>query len=361
MLEGLFSQARSFGLPRLEIGAMTLRTDPHLVEEVCDEVDARLVLVHPDEMMTPCGFVESGTARIPVSREGDPRKGGRYVFWLGAADECAVEDYFDERERIISSIRARVAADADGTFAAREDLLDAFSLLCRRQIDLSGFDLDAFAAELGTPIGPVDPFDVLTQRETRREARRRQRHVHVSGALDNEYLLEAGRDRAQALAATGGTGAPRYANIARDFDLRLSELVARRLRLLGVTFAIGQRAVDEVAFRKDITVLRIACDDAQQESDRLEPVLDAARRVAAHLPFEGDAPYDIGAFIKRDIDLAYDRTMMNVARLAFGKLVDLAMLCCCDTGKTDRELAAVRTHILLYEEYDRVKAELGTD
>ncbi|MEA2688836.1 MAG: hypothetical protein QOD51_1443, partial [Candidatus Eremiobacteraeota bacterium] len=198
--------------------------NPSLLDEVCDEMDVRFVLVHPEVMIAACGFVESDSVRVPVSRDGDPRNGGKYTFWLTAVDAYAVEDYFDELERINAAIRERVSRDADGQYAARNELFEAFYALRRTRIDVAPFDLDAFAAEHGITLGPTDPFDMLADVETRREARRRQRRVHVHGLLDDEFLLEAARDRAQALAAAGGgIAAERYADVAKDLDARLCE------------------------------------------------------------------------------------------------------------------------------------------
>ncbi len=360
VLEELLAVARRAGNPMVEIGLETRWVAPDLVDAVCDEMDRRFVVEEPGDMIAADGFIESEGVRIPVSRWGDPRHGGSYTFWLGAADAHAVEDYLDERARIVAAIDKRVPARPNGGDAARRALYDAFAARCRKSIDLTSFDLEAFAAAHGTPLDPADPFDVLSHAETRREARRRQRMVHLSGWLDDEFLLEAGRDRAQVLAGAFGPNSERYAAIARDLNDRLGELVDKRRRLLGVTFAVGQRSFDEAGLRKAITVLRIACDDAQREVDRVAPVLEAARRVAGYLPFADGAPRDVGTTIEREVDRAFGETMMNLARLALGKLIDLAWECCYATTGTDRELAAVRIRILLYEEYEYVKAELGT-
>lgn len=335
-------------------------TMPELLETVCAETEERLVVERPDEMIAACGFIESANVCIPVSRWADPREGGRYIYWIGAADEAAVEDHFDERQRIMAAIDNRLKANDGDDEAARGKLIDAFRQVWQRTIDLRSFDLEALAAEHDARLLPPDPFDVLAHPEARREARRRQRMLHVRGLLDDEYVLEAGRDRARDLAAAGGPDAAHYAVIAERLDSELSELVGIRRRLLGVAFAVGQRTIDEPGLFTAMTLLRIACDDAQRESQRTAPVLDAARRVAAYLPFRGDLPYDVGERIEADLDRAFRETMMNVARVAFGKLLDLAWTCCDDAKRTDREMASARVRALIHEEYDRIKAELGT-
>ena len=360
ILEELFAVARDEGLGVLEIGGMMAWTMPKLVDAACAETEERLIVERPDEMIAACGFIETVNARVPVSRWGDPRHGGKYIYWLGAVDESAVEDHFDERQRIIAAIDGRVVSEDADRDTVRGNLLDTLRDVWRTTIDLSSFDLEAFVAAHGARLRPADPFDVLTQVETRRDARQRQRTLHVRGLLDDEYLLEAGRDRARALAGAGCPGSERYAKIAERLDGELRELVDVRRRRLGVAFAVGQRSLDEAGLHMAMTLLRIACDDAQRQSHRVEPVLDAARRVAAYLPFSGGLPYEVGERIRLDIDRAFRETMMSVARVAFGKLLDLAWDCCDDARRTDREAAAERVRVLLHEEHDRIKAELGT-